>query len=126
MPSEPKGATGDLEKRRYPRAPLNLLVQYRFDSMEAFLSEVASDISVGGMFIRTEEPREEGALVYLQFWLADGTKLIEGLGRVVRVNRPGDPDRTPGMGIEFVNLDEESTDLIHDIVRTNLARATQK
>ncbi|MFW5878661.1 MAG: PilZ domain-containing protein, partial [Myxococcota bacterium] len=77
------------DKRRFPRAPLSLLVQYRFDSFDDFLSEYSADISCGGMFIRTEDPRPVGSMIYLQFALKDGSKLIEGLGRVVHVNDSG-------------------------------------
>jgi uncharacterized protein (TIGR02266 family) len=110
------------ERRKYPRVPLNLLIQYRFDSFEDFISEYASDISEGGMFIRTLEPREEGTMLYLQLVLRDGSKLIEGLGRVVRVNPPSThADHSPGMGIEFLSLDEESAALINEIVTQNVA-----
>ena len=111
------------ERRRFLRAPLSLLIQYRFDTLEDFLSEYSTDISLGGMFIRTEDPKDEGSLIYLQFYLRDGAKLIEGLGRVVWVNPPGsDPaeDQPSGMGIEFVNFDEDSMQLIHQIVERNL------
>ena len=98
------------EKRRYPRAPLQLLVQYRFQTMGDFLAEYSSNISLGGIYIRTDQPREEGALIYLQFTLRDGSPLIEGLGKVVRSNPPGDlpAGMEPGMGVEFMNFDEES------------------
>ena len=106
------------DRRKYPRVPLSLLIQYRFDTLEDFLAEYSTDISMGGMFIRTDQPREVGSLIYLQFYLRDGAKLIEGLGRVVRVSEPepdaGDADY--GMGIEFVNFDGESMKLIEQIV----------
>lgn len=113
------------ERRRFPRAPLSLLIQYRFDTLEDFLAEYSTDISLGGMFIRTSEPREEGQLVYLQFYLRDGAKLIEGLGRVVRSIPPEDAtgQRVPGMGVEFLNFDEPSLELIRQIVERNLKRA---
>jgi type IV pilus assembly protein PilZ len=113
------------ERRKYPRVPLSLLIQYRFDTLEDFLSEYSTDISIGGMFIRTDKPKDEGTLVYLQFYLRDGAKLIEGLGRVVRVNpsdSPGD-QAASGMGIEFVNFDEESMELVRQIVERNMATA---
>jgi uncharacterized protein (TIGR02266 family) len=121
------GKKGDSsERRRYQRVPLSLLIQYRFDNLDDFLAEYSTDISIGGMFIRTEEIREEGSLIYLQFYLKDGSKLIEGLGKVVRVNRP-DPDGknkgSCGMGIEFVNFDQNSMQLIEQIVDRNLSRA---
>jgi type IV pilus assembly protein PilZ len=115
----------DTERRKYPRVPLSLLIQYRFDTLEDFLSEYSTNISIGGMFIRTEKPKDEGTLVYLQFYLRDGAKLIEGLGRVVRVN-PADSagdQAAAGMGIEFVNFDEESMELIRQIVERNIAAA---
>lgn len=98
--------------------PLNLLIQYRFDTFEDFISEYASDLSEGGMFIKNDDDddtHEEGQLVYLQFTLKDGTRLIEGLGKIVRINdqRSGDP----GLGIEFLNFDEDSKALIEAIVR---------
>ena len=109
-----------VERRRYPRVPLNLLIQYRFDTFEEFMSEYASDISEGGMFIRTDEFREEGSMVYLQFALKDGTTLIEGLGRVVRVN-PAEGANTQGIGVEFVNFDEDSRSLIQAIIEERQA-----
>ncbi|MHB1844144.1 MAG: TIGR02266 family protein [Deltaproteobacteria bacterium] len=113
------------DKRRHPRAELQLLVQYRFDSVGDFLAEYSSNISLGGIYVRTDRPREEGALIYLQFALKDGSRLIEGLGRVVRSNPPGEglPEGIePGMGVEFVNFDDESIELIERIVQERLER----
>lgn len=123
MSDDPQGPQG---KRRHQRVPLALLVQYRLDTFEEFLAEYSHDISVGGMFIRTEEPREQGSMIYLQFWLNDGSKLIEGLGKVVWVNPPGDPQRPAGMGIEFVNFDEDSMGLIEEIVQARSAAKKPK
>ncbi len=108
-------------KRRHERTALSLLVQFRFNTFEDFLAEYSIDISVGGMFIRTDHPRPEGSMIYLQFALRDGHKLIEGLGKVVRVNPPGSTT-IPGMGVEFVNMDSESEGLIAEIVDTKLRK----
>ena len=104
---------GGAEKRKYPRAPLNVLVQFRFDTFDEFLAEYSLNISPGGIFIKTEHPREEGSVIYLQFALRDGSKLIEGMGKVVRVNPPG--SQAAGMGVEFLNFDDESMALIEEI-----------
>lgn len=108
-------------RRQYPRVSLNLLIQYRFDTLEEFLCEYAANISEGGIFIATEQPRDQGSMVYLQFALKDGTKLIEGLGKVAHVT-PASADPA-GMGIEFVNFDEDSRDLIAAIVSDRAAGA---
>lgn len=107
--------TQGANRRRHDRTPLNVLVQFRFDSFDDFLAEYSVNISPGGIFIRTDAPREEGSIVYLQFSLKDGSRLIEGMGRVVRVNpsRPGGPPA--GMGVEFLNFDDESMALIEEI-----------
>ena len=110
------------ERRRHPRANLQLLIQYRFDTFDEFMAEYSVDISVGGMFIKTRQPHEEGSFVYLQFSLKDGSRLIEGLGKVVRVNPPDDPKHEPGMGVEFVNFDAESMVLIEEIVANKSTR----
>lgn len=114
-PTEAEGAG----RRRFPRANLSILVQYRFETFDDFLGEYASDISLGGMFIRTDEPRPKGSMIYLQFSLKDGNTLIEGLGRVVHVTPPGG-ERDAGMGIEFLNFDDESQTFIEDLVSGHL------
>ena len=119
--------TPSANRRRYPRAPLSLLVQFRFNTVQEFLLEYATNISLGGMFIRTTEPREVGTLIYFQFTLKDGSKLIEGLGRVTWATKydPEDTSGTqqPGMGLEFVNVDEESMTLVEQIVQQNLKKS---
>jgi type IV pilus assembly protein PilZ len=99
-------------RRKHVRVPQSLLVQYRFNTPEDFLSEYSTNLSMGGMFIKTEDPSDVGTLVYFQFVLNDGDKLIEGLGRVTWCNRGVEP----GMGLEFINMDDESLDLIKSIV----------
>jgi molecular chaperone DnaK len=116
----------DDDRRKHPRTPLSLLVQFRFNTFEDFLTDYSMNISPGGMFIRTEEPHEEGSIIYLQFSLKDGSRLIEGMGKVVRCNPPGDKSRTPGMGIEFLNFDDESMALIQEICATREANARPK
>ncbi len=92
-----------------------MLVQFRLHDMDEFMRVYAANVSVGGMFIRTLTPHPAGAMIYLQFQLEDGKRLIEGLGKVVHVNPPDHP--SPGMGVEFVNLDDESRVLIDEIIR---------
>ena len=121
METMPSDKNGGPNRRRFPRVALNLLVQYRVDSFDDFLAEYAVNLSLGGLFIDTDEPRPQGTLVYLQFSLRNGTRLIEGLGRVVRVNPPGSPN--PGMGIEFTSLDEESQALIRSVVERRSSKA---
>ena len=102
------------ERRKFARIPLNLLIQVRFDTFEQFIVQYADNISEGGLFLKSDDPKEKGSMIYLQFALRDGTKLIEGLGKVVHVNPKGSAH--PGMGVEFVSFDEESREMIKAIV----------
>lgn len=102
------------KQRKYPRTQVSLLVQYRFNSLEDFLAEYSVNLSPGGIFISTDNPPAVGSMLYLQFSLKDGSKLIEGLGRVAQI-QPGGPGVPRGMGVEFVQFDEESLDLVAKI-----------
>lgn len=99
-------------RRKHPRRELALLVQYRFNSLEDFLAEYATNLSPGGMFIQTDQPSAVGTTLHLQFSLKDGSRLIDGLVRVARVVTVGTREQPAGMGVEFVDLDPELRALI--------------
>ena len=115
------------EKRRFPRAAVELSVEVRFGSVQEFLNATAEDLSVGGMFLRSQhfgDPGVEhsmGSLVALQFD-AGSRRVVQGIGRVVRVIRPGVAGVAPGVGVEFVELDEASRKLVSAIVEIKLAQ----
>jgi len=106
------------EQRIHPRVPLQLLVQFRLQDMDTFLQEYAVNISSGGLFIRSSTSHPTGSMIYLQIQLEDGQKLIEGLGQVVHVNHPSQGN--PGMGVEFVNIDDASRKLVEHIIDERL------
>ena len=103
------------EQRRFPRTPISTLVQYRFSSLDEFMAEYSVNLSPGGIFVQSDDPPEAGAAVYLQFSLADGSRLIEGLGKVVRVVTAEQKQGPAGFGVEFQDFDEESLSLIEKL-----------
>lgn len=104
------------ERRIWRRVPFFRKVQYKFETMEQFRSEFANDLSIGGMFIKTESPETIGTVIFLEFDLKDGSKIMKGYGKVVRVNKPGTPEMDPGMGVEFLKFDDESMARIRALV----------
>lgn len=110
----------DDNRRRAARAPVALLIQYRFNSLDDFSPDYSLDISPTGMFIHTHEPKPLGTMIELQFCMKDGSQLIEGSGRVARVILPNSDGRAPGMGIEFVGLKDEARFLLERICATKL------
>jgi uncharacterized protein (TIGR02266 family) len=101
--SEDKGSQ---PVRKSERLQHELLVAYR--TVDGFITDWAVNISRGGMFINTRNPLSVGSIVRLIVSLPDAAFPFDLTGRVIRVH-PHDPnsDTAPGMGIEFVDVDED-------------------
>src|SRR6185436_9122854 len=101
------------------RVPLQTRVQFKFDRFSGFISEYSSNISPGGIFIKTHQPAPSGQVIDFEFRLGDGFELIKGQGQVVwsRTEDEG-PARPAGMGLRFLELSQDSKDLIYRIVDT--------
>ena len=99
------------------RVPLETRVQFKFDRFSGFISEYSSNISPGGMFIRTKTPLPPGQTLDFAFRLGDGFELIKGKGEIVwtRAEDEG-PARPAGMGLRFLELSDGSKELIYRIV----------
>lgn len=92
--------------RKADRLQHELLVAYR--TVDGFISDWAVNISRGGIFINTRTPLAAGTLVRLIISLPDTQFPFELMGRIARVNEFDNPsNQVPGMGIEFVNVDDE-------------------
>ena len=115
-------------QRRFPRARIDLVVTLRFQSVQEFMDAQAEDISVGGMFLRSEHAgpggqlRTVGQLLVLKFD-AGNQRVVEGLARVVRVVSPDEPGMVAGVGVEFLDLDERSQALIEAIIAIKTVKA---
>jgi uncharacterized protein (TIGR02266 family) len=109
----------ETNRRRHPRVNLNMVVQFRSPDVESFMSEHAINVSMGGMFVRTDSLHPVGAQIFFQFMLDEGEALIEGMGRVVR-HVASEGGEATGMGVEFVNLDEKSAAFVEKIVQRRL------
>ena len=87
----------------------------------AFLKELGPQVSMGGMFVPSEEPLEPGTRCHLEVGLEDGFRLIAGLSEVVWTReRAQGEDRPAGMGLRFRDLEEGSRDLVFAIVERRL------
>ncbi|MEZ4371589.1 MAG: TIGR02266 family protein [Polyangiaceae bacterium] len=70
-----------------------------------FYTGLSQDLSSGGVFIATYQPKPAGTEVGLYFALPDGY-VVEARG-VVRWTREGGDDTPPGMGVAFQDLSPE-------------------
>lgn len=106
-------------ERRADRLQHELLVAYRVEyrTLDGFITDWAVNISRGGIFINTRKPFAVGSLVRLIVSLPDTAFPFDLTGRVARVSDFDNPDnQVPGMGIEFVDIDEEKRGRIERFV----------
>ena len=107
----------EIEQRRTERVPIVIRVDY--STVDSFFSQFTENINEGGLFIETEDACPVDTSVYLQFKLPGLDEPIRTYGRVVWI-RDGE---SPGMGIEFEDLDSAARARINKIVR-NLRNAS--
>ena len=114
-------ADAEPDRRRAPRVLVDLEVDYA--SEENYLFAYITDISATGIFVRTTTPEQPGTHLNLRFRMPsehESNAQIEVEGEVIWVNpyRPGKPDNLhPGMGIRFVDLDDDLREQLLDLIR---------
>jgi len=96
------------DTRQHARIDLEILVSVTDASQKVRkpIRFASTDLSSGGAFLRADVLFEVGEVLLVEFRLPNGRQ-IKAQGRVVRVARGGQKDRTSGMGIEFVDLSAE-------------------
>jgi type IV pilus assembly protein PilZ len=119
-----KGVTAEVpavdnsERRAAPRVLVDLEVDYA--SEDNYLFAYITDISETGIFVRTTTPEEPGTRLNLRFSPDNAIGPLEVEGEVIWINpfRPGAPDNLhPGMGIRFVELEDDLRDRLLELVR---------
>lgn len=99
------------------RLPAEVKVDYR--TVGSFITDYTKNISKGGLFIRTSLPLEVGERVRLRITLPDGDAPFALDGVVKWTSTLRDRDKhPPGMGIEFINFDDETRVRIERLVKT--------
>lgn len=80
------------------------------------------DMSDGGLFLKTEFPFAVDEQLLLTFTLPDENKTVTCGAKVAWVNlkdEPKKPELPQGIGIQFLDLSEESMESIHNLLRHN-------
>jgi uncharacterized protein (TIGR02266 family) len=92
-------------QRRAARLHHAIPVAYR--SVGSFLSDWATNISHGGLFINTRKPLPVGTAVKVLIQIPGAKFPWELAGRVTRVSQfDNKANMVPGMGVEFTDVDE--------------------
>ena len=92
-----------------------LKMEVVYDDGEGFMCGPCIDISESGIFIETVMPLKPSTKVRVIPLLPEDVGMVEFDGEVVRKNEydlDHHFDRTPGMGIRFVNPDPEQIEVL--------------
>lgn len=96
-----------VNRRRQTRRPMDAQVTWEGDCN--FFTGLTENISAGGLFIATRDLLTIGTMVPLSFTLPDFDRTIqvECEVRWLRLEEVGNPDCVPGMGLRFMDMNEE-------------------
>src|SRR5574341_635365 len=102
-------------KRKAARLHHELPVAYR--SVGSFLTDWATNISQGGLFINTRRPLPVGTQVKIIIQLPSAEFPFEIVGRVTRVTEfDNHANMVPGMAVEFTDIDTAKREKIEAFV----------
>ena len=113
-----------MDRRAMPRYAARFAV--RFGSVDEFRREYATNISAGGLFIRTEQPPEMDAVVDVVLELPGGEP-IQGKALVVHRVTPEEArgrQVDPGIGVQFVHGDDRFRERVDQFLASLSARGT--
>ncbi len=113
-----------MDRRATPRYAARFAV--RFGSVDEFRREYATNISAGGVFIRTDDPPQMEAVVTVVLELPGGAP-VEAKAVVVHRVTPEEAAQRkvdPGVGVQFVHGDDAFRDRIDQFVASLSARGT--
>jgi uncharacterized protein (TIGR02266 family) len=113
------------ETRNSDRKAVGLLVQLKHPDVGTFAEEWATNLSPGGMFLRSRQPQPVGTRVNFEVKIAEGVRVLRGAATVRWVREAGDPAGPPGMGVQFLQLDEPSRLLIDRMLASRPAGASE-
>lgn len=119
MPPESNDPGNDHSRRQYRRVSVHVEVKYT-DGTE-FAQNYMLNVSKGGIYVICRNPLKMGTQVDLEFSLPDFNHVFRIKGVVVW-NRPATHfDHDSGMGIQFLDMEEEDSAILDSFVRIQRA-----
>ncbi len=106
-------------RRATDRKAVGLLVKLKHSDVGSFAEEFATNLSPGGMFIRSRTPQPVGTLVKFEVQIAGGVRVLRGTAVVRWVRDANSTEGPPGMGLQFQDLDPLTQALIDRMLQLN-------
>jgi uncharacterized protein (TIGR02266 family) len=100
-------------------ATATVRVRLRYSDLETFIERFAPNVTRGGIFLASRQPRAEGEIFRFEVQLATGAVALAGEGKVIWVKAfdPNEPQKPHGMGVQFVQIDPGSRDTLTRILQ---------
>jgi uncharacterized protein (TIGR02266 family) len=88
-----------------PEVP-TIRIQLRYPDEGIFIQRFAPNVTRGGIFLASRTPYPVGTVIAFEVGLAQGSPLLQGIGKVawVREYNPDEPQRAHGMGVQFMQV----------------------
>jgi uncharacterized protein (TIGR02266 family) len=110
------------------RQATSMRIKLKYPDVDTFIQKYAVNISRGGIFIATKQPKPVGTFVKFEFLLsnADSQSIIRGEGQVQWTKEfdPAAPARAHGMGVKFLRLDADSQRVVDRALRWRAEHGT--
>ncbi len=100
------------ENRQAKRKAVGLLVKLAHQGVDDFVAKYATNLSEGGMFLRSKKPLPVGTVMQFKIEIAGGVRVMQGTAKVKWVREASTPAEPAGMGVEFMKLDEASQQIV--------------
>ena len=101
-------------RRQFARVNLHARIRVAFPGVDSRRQLLLENLSAGGLFIQTEQPKPIGTEFTFEFIARDGGPTIEGAGVVRWIE--SELGRPKGMGIHFLRLNEAGEKDIRELL----------
>ena len=112
------------EKRRHPRYVKNVVVVFRYKSLDHFVKAVTENISLGGLCLQVERDigLSQDQMINLQFQLEATNEIVEIEGQVKWITQ-NDETEDVQIGVEFIKLENPEMHQIKEKLKQLLEKS---
>ncbi len=111
-----------------PKPLLPVRVRLRYPDVDSFCEKFAPNVTRGGVFLASRDPRPVGSVIRFEVCLMDGTPVLAGEGKVTWVKEfnPAEPGKPHGMGVQFLGIDPASKTVLDRVLRIREADGARR
>lgn len=101
------------------KTPDVVRVRLRYPDVDTFIEKFAPNVTRGGIFLASRDPRPVGSTVRFELLLREGPPVLCGEGRVTWVKEfnADEPHRPYGMGVQFTAVDRNSRPVLERLLQ---------